>query len=130
MKLVPVLIAIVATISAGAEAQPQSSTLTIMNLDDSAPDPPLSKAELALVNQLSQAQIDQVDRELRANCTHQWRKVAMVVGTTMSTLESRTVGIPAMFYAQRVARLVHEGRLQSQGDLQRMRYSEVRLPTK
>jgi ubiquinone biosynthesis protein UbiJ len=101
-----------------------------MEYDDTAPDPDLSPKEQELVGRLSQAEVMRVDQELLTNCTHQWRKVAMVVGTTMGSLESRTIGIPAIYYAQRVAKLVREGRLESQGDLQRMRYSEVRLPSK
>ena len=38
--------------------------------------------------------------------------------------------IPDIYYAQRVRRLVAVGELESQGNLEYMRYSEVRLPAK
>ena len=46
----------------------------------------------------------------------------------MGKLEHPVVGIPDSYYAQRVAALVSEGKLVSQGDLKRMHSSEVKLP--
>lgn len=90
-------------------------------------DPALTKEELELVSRLSPAQVAQIDQEILANCSTHWRKVAMVVGTTMLQLKNRAVGIPDTYYAQRVAKLVGEGKLEAQGNLQRMRFSEVRI---
>lgn len=130
MRLALALVATVIATSVGAISESTATSFAIMEYDDTAPNPPLSGKEQELVSRLSKAEIERLDKELLANCTHQWRKVAMVIGMTMGTLESRTFGIPAMYYAHRVAKLVREGRLESQGDLQRMRYSEVRLPNK
>jgi hypothetical protein len=52
----------------------------------------------------------------------------MVVGTTMMNLPSRVEGIPDIYYSQRVQKFVKDGLLESQGNLSRMRYSEVRRP--
>ena len=53
----------------------------------------------------------------------------MVVGTTMmSDGPYRFESIPDVFYSQRVKALVENGLLESQGNLDFMRYSEVRLP--
>ena len=46
----------------------------------------------------------------------------------MSGLTNRVIGIPDVFYAQRVRKLVEDGHLEAQGNLAYMRYSEVRLP--
>jgi len=62
--------------------------------------------------------------------TTTWRKVARIVGTTIGELSERFPGIPDVYYAQRVRRLVAVGELESQGNLEYMGYSEVHLPLK
>ena len=47
---------------------------------------------------------------------------------TIGELSERFPNIPDIYYAQRVRRLVAVGELESQGNLEYMRYSEVRLP--
>lgn len=90
-------------------------------------DPPLTTDALHKIAQLSALEIAQIDQILIANTAAQWRKVAMVVGISMLSLNSKFEGIPDVYYSQRIAKLVAQGKLQSQGDLQRMRFSEVRL---
>ena len=67
-----------------------------------------------------------VDDEIMRATTKDWRKVAMIVGITMQTFR----GIKDLEIADRVKLLVSSGRLEAQGDLEQMRYSEVRLPLK
>ena len=93
------------------------------------PDAPLTPQEKAKVAQLTERELEAIDEALISNTYDRWRKVAMVVGLTMRQLESRVRGIPDSFYAQRVRRLVESGRLESQGNLEYMRFSEVRLRT-
>ena len=57
-------------------------------------------------------------------------KVACIVGMTIGGLSEKFPNIPDVYYAQRVRRLVAVGELESQGNLEYMRYSEVRLPVK
>jgi hypothetical protein len=92
------------------------------------PDPPLTPEQKVKVAQLSEAEIRSIDEALLSNACHRWRKIARVVGTTMSSLTNRIQGIPDLFYSQRVRKLVEDGRLESQGNLAYMRFSEVRLP--
>ncbi len=80
-----------------------------------------------LVSKLSEAELSIIDGALLSNISSQWRKVARVVGTTMSEQENRITGIPDVFYAQRVSYLAQKGLIESQGNLQAMRYSEVKL---
>jgi hypothetical protein len=47
---------------------------------------------------------------------------------TEETLRPRYAGLSFIFYAQRLTQLADEGRLDSQGDISFMRFSEVRLP--
>lgn len=92
------------------------------------PDPPLSPEQEALVAQLTSEQIEEIDAVLISNAKRRWRKVAMLVGLAMSQLQNRVRGIPDLYYAQRVRKLVASGRLESEGNLSYMRFSEVRLP--
>ncbi|TBU94413.1 DUF3658 domain-containing protein [Phytopseudomonas dryadis] len=91
---------------------------------DSAPD----ASSLKLIAALRPEQVQAIDSAVMRAADRNWRKVAFIVGTAMGTLPERVPGIPDVFYAQRVAALVAQGRLESQGNLARMRYSEVRLP--
>ncbi|MGO1069775.1 DUF3658 domain-containing protein [Lysobacter sp. CA199] len=90
-------------------------------------DPPLDEDALKLVAALRPEQIQAIDAALMHVSDHSWHKVAFVVGTTMGNFTGRPAGIPDVFYAQRIIALVTQGRLEAQGDLSRMRYSEVRL---
>lgn len=90
-------------------------------------DEPLTPEEEATVARLSEAELREIDEAIVSNVKSQWRKVAMVVSLTMSSLPSRVPEVPVVFYAMRVKKLVEDGVLESQGNLARMRFSEVRL---
>ncbi len=90
---------------------------------DSAP----TAAEVKLIKKLTPEQVKRIDAALLSNSDSQWRKVARVVGTTMMQLRGEYPGLPDVYYSGRVAELVAAGELQSQGNLRRMRFSEVRL---
>ena len=51
----------------------------------------------------------------------------MIIGMAMGELPDRISGIHDVFYSQRIQKLVEKDLLESQGNLQFMRYSEVRL---
>jgi hypothetical protein len=91
------------------------------------PDPRLDVEQSMRVSKLTQDDLWDIDRELLAQSARSWRKVARIVAFTMDKLSSRVPGVPDVYYAQRVRHLVEIGKLESQGDLHRMRFSEVRL---
>ena len=93
------------------------------------PDPPLSPEQEERVAQLSQADLNEIDMALLSNSDARWRKIARIVGTTMGQMPDEFRGIPDVFYAQRLRRLVSEGQLEAQGRLEYMQFCEVRLPT-
>lgn len=99
-----------------------------LKLENQKPDPDLTEEELKLVQKLSHEEVEEIDNLLVSYAGSQYRKVAKLVGSAMMDLEDRKRGIPDIYYALRVRSLVEEGRLESQGNLQYMRYSEVRLP--
>jgi len=80
------------------------------------------------VSRLKQEDLWEIDRVLLAQSSTQWRKVVRIVGMTIGELSERFPNIPDIYYAQRVRRLVAVGELESQGNLEYMRFSEVRLP--
>jgi hypothetical protein len=91
------------------------------------PDPPLTPEEKVRVAQLNDDQVRAIDEALLSNTCSNWRKVARVVGTTMMGIENLG-GIPDLYYAHRVRKLVEAGRLESQGNLSCMGIGEVRFP--
>ncbi|MCO5356070.1 DUF3658 domain-containing protein [Acidovorax kalamii] len=96
--------------------------------DDDQPDLPLFEDEQALLDALSESTIREIDSALLTNCAHSWRKVARVVGTTMMTQPFKEMRLPDVCYATRVVALVNQRKLESAGNLNYMRYSEIRLP--
>lgn len=90
--------------------------------------PPLSTEEQAAVASLSPSDIEAIDGVILSNCLSHWLKVARVVWDTEKALSGRYPGLSYIFYAQRLIQLVEQGRIESQGNLQYMRFSEVRLP--
>jgi hypothetical protein len=83
----------------------------------------MTPEEQAVAGGLSQEAIDRIDAALLSHAKRSWRKVAMIVGLAM-----RVPGLPDLFYAERVKALVAKGALIAEGNLEYMRYSEVRLP--
>lgn len=90
-------------------------------------DPSLSPAEWRKLLRLTRLRVARIDAALLAQASTQWRKVARVVGMAMIKGPRRIAGVPDLYYAKRVQILVHRGLLQAQGNLNAMRYSEVRL---
>ena len=91
-------------------------------------DPPLTPDELANVARLTPSDIEKIDKHLLSNTISQWRKTARVVAEAMSHLKQEFPAVPDIFNGQRVMALAEKGLVESQGNLQRMRYSEIRLP--
>src|SRR4051794_27516536 len=92
------------------------------------PDPPLDVEQSLRVAKLTQDDLWDIDREILAQSARSWRTVARVVGQVIGKLATRIPDVPDIYYAQRVRHLVEIGKLESQGNLHFMRFSEVRLP--
>lgn len=91
------------------------------------PDTLLDEIDMEVASRLTSEQLQYIDSSLLAECSPVWRKVAMVVGQTMRKLETEFPDLSDGHYALRIVSLVGEDRLISQGDLDYMRSSEVRL---
>lgn len=82
----------------------------------------------ALIAALQPDQIQAIDAAVLSAADCNWRKLAFIVGSAMGSIPGRVSGIPDVYYAQRIAALESQGRLESRGDLSRMRYCEIRIP--
>lgn len=100
-----------------------------MPIDDLRSDGPLTPEQEAQVALLTDSELAEIDEMLMSKACSRWRKVAYLVGSAMADLPERVPGIPDVFYAQRIRRLVDKRLLESAGSLEYMRYSEVRLPS-
>ena len=69
-----------------------------------------------------------IDAAILSIVPPRWQKVAMVALRSQEKLEAKFPQFSYLFYAKRVQFLADQGRLQSQGDLDYIRFSEVRLP--
>jgi hypothetical protein len=92
------------------------------------PNPPLSAAERAVAAALSSSELGEIDHTLLSHSRTQWTKVAMVVMKTLGDMRDRHPGLTDLFYAERLQHLVANAKLESQGNITVMRFSEVRLP--
>ena len=66
----------------------------------------------------------ELDRLIISLALPNWQKVAMVIAKSFDRLDMQ---IDADRLAARIEHLVRTGRLESQGNLSRWRYSEIRL---
>jgi Protein of unknown function len=96
--------------------------------DEFVPDPLLSPDQARVAASLSSEFIERIDAELLKHARRHGRKVAMLVGLAMRNPSVRVPGLPDLYFAQRIRLLVAKGELISEGNLDFMRYSEVRLP--
>jgi hypothetical protein len=98
--------------------------------DPHGDNPPLTAAQQEAVSRLTEADLLAIDAATIANIVDNWRKVARVVGTTISEFADQSLypGLGDVFYAQRIRLMVEKGLVEAVGDLKRMGYSEVRLP--
>lgn len=82
----------------------------------------------AVVAGLSEEFIRKVDFALLSQAKPWWQKVAMLIGLILRAEELRILELPDIFYAGRIRKLVEAGKLEAMGNLDNMRFSEVRLP--
>lgn len=92
------------------------------------PEDLLSSEEESRTSRLSAEDLARIDASLLSHARPQSRKLAMIVALAMGDCGEDISNVPDAFYSRRAARLVSEGKLVASGDLQRMRYCEVRLP--
>lgn len=129
LKNLSILIVLFAfLIGCSQENTNSSGVVTTMEDIQVGNDGPMSEAQLVMVGKLTESDLEKIDKAILKNSSHQWRKVARVVGQTLLEFQSDFPGVPDIFYSERIELLVNSGALQSQGNLKKMRYSEIKLP--
>jgi Protein of unknown function len=96
--------------------------------DDTQPDHPLTPEKEAQPSLPTAADLKRIDECLLSHASHQWRKVAYVIGRTILALDREFPHMPDGFYSTRIKHLAESGAIETAGNLDRMRYSEIRLP--
>ncbi len=99
-----------------------------MNEEIPIPDGDLTEEQKIFVSNLSDEELNGVDQFILSIASYRWKKVAMLVAKVMFDYPGAIDELPDVFYSSRIQKLVEEGKLESQGNLMYMRYSEVRLP--
>jgi Protein of unknown function len=69
-----------------------------------------------------------LDALLLSSSKTQWQKVAMIVSIVYFEYRHNGIDVSVDAVADRIRSLVEDGKLQAQGDLSKMRHSEVKLP--
>lgn len=93
------------------------------DFDDEEP----TAEELAQIRNATPQEAAAVDELVLAQCSDQWCKVAMVIGSSLDEFEARFPNLPYVYMQLRIAELVEQGRLEARGDVRVMRHSEIRL---
>jgi hypothetical protein len=86
----------------------------------------LTAEQRKMVDQLSEVNIRRIDQTLLSNASTQWSRTDRIVLATMIELDNG-MGLPNIYFIERLEHLVQEGLLESKGDLTSTRPSEVRL---
>ena len=94
---------------------------------DGPPDSLLSAEDEAVVSGLTAEQVERIDATLLSDCESRGRKVARIIATALGLMRDELPQVPTGFYSRRVQALVAAGKLDSRGNLDHMRFSEVRL---
>lgn len=98
-----------------------------MMFDDDGPDRSLTAAEELAVARLTPQDLAGIDTALLALAGDRWRKVALLVRHALHRCAASQPELPDVYYARRIRELVDAGTLEAHGNLERMRFSEVRI---
>ena len=86
-----------------------------------------TEEEIVQMRNATVADAQAVDALILGKCSAIWRKVAMVVGSSLDEYDERFPNLPYVFMPVRMLELEKEGKLEVQGDVFAMRASEIRL---
>lgn len=100
--------------------------MLLLDDDDELPASP-DEDEASLMTELGAIGLATVDDSLRRHAKARWSKVAMVIVTALESDARPLSDASVDLYARRTIELVRRGVFDSQGDLRKPRFSEVRL---
>ena len=102
----------------------------ILNPDEAEVDRHLTPEEEFRVSKLKAKELKMIDAALLAEASTSERKISWLVGKTLKSLGTEFSGIPDIFFARRVRKLVGEGKLQMDGESEYVRLTEARRSRK
>ncbi len=97
---------------------------------DCVKDDEITVEERILIKKLRPEDISLIDKTIHSNITELFRKTARVVADVSDELKERYPEITYLFYSERIRLMVKRGIVESQGDLNMMRYSEIKKAQK
>ena len=100
--------------------------LASMSDPDRELDGPMDPEDEVRTRLLTEAELRVIDECILSNITDRFHKTARVVALTMRAMNNR-FNLPDVFYSGRIKLLAQSGVIEAAGNLDRMRYSEVRL---
>ena len=100
--------------------------MLLLDDDDELPEPP-ELGEVELTARLASDGLQAIDAALLSHVKPTWLKVARVVHDALNSGSFAMDDDAINLHARRVVGLVASGKLESQGNLRRPRWSEVRL---
>ena len=88
--------------------------------------PSLTEEQMEFVSNISSEELERIDSELLSLVNEKYQKVAKIVLTYTFKNESLIPGFPDFFYGLRIRQLAEACKIEFQGNLEFMQYSEVR----
>lgn len=91
------------------------------------PDARLTTEQQAQVDRLTTVQLAEIDEALLSAANSTWQKQARIIGQVMIATHCKQIELPDVFYSTRLKILVEQEKLSAMGNLNHMRYSELKL---
>jgi len=87
---------------------------------------PLSTLDIKRISTLKQAEIQFIDDTILSCISSTYKKQALVVISTRQKVEHKLPSIPLTYFSLRIQKMVEKGLIISLGNLNYLRYSELR----
>ncbi len=91
-------------------------------------DSPMGRDDYGLIDELTADTLGQIDAALMSLATPKPRKVAGIIGRTLTSSPARVPGLPDYFYLERVRLLIESGALKLVGEIDDLMKGKVCLP--
>lgn len=91
------------------------------------PDTQLTAEQQAQVDRLTTIKLAEIDEALLRAANTIWQKQALIIGQVMTATHCKQLELPDVFYSTRLKLLVEQEKLTAMGNLNHMRYSELKL---
>lgn len=87
---------------------------------------PLDAEDLSAIESLTDMDVAAIDQAILSMLSAHWQKTALVISRAIYAYPDKYDDIPDVFYGERVVKLASKGLLAANGNLRRLRFSEIR----